>query len=139
MPAKTVQKRGRPRIGRKGYCIRLLPEAHKHLEDIAKRSKKVRLGDWLELIAETRGAPLTDDEGCSNLSELSCRLSCAVGEIVAFTEIIEEIVELEASMVTRDEVRKALLRLAGPCQYLFSMLKSEGLVKSSGRERRDGK
>ena len=45
------RKVGRPKTGKKGFCIRMTPKAKAALTRAARAAGYARLGDWLEILA----------------------------------------------------------------------------------------
>lgn len=125
---KTASRRGRPRTGKKPFCIRLSPGAYTDLCRIAGE-RGLSLSRWLELMATAKQAIPVDGEGDFDDDEALRRFDFLVRETHSSLIAIRELFDLDVAVAKKPQIKAHLEDIRGLSVKIFGFMESEGVLR----------
>lgn len=126
---KTRRRRGRPASGKKGFMVRMPPDAHEAIKQIAERNG-LAVGDWLAQLHLFDYSPRGTPESISSISISGLegerhRLVLLAAETSRLFEMLFEVVDVDHRIADDETVVRALSTLEAKRKRLLALLKRE--------------
>lgn len=125
---RTASTRGRPKTGKKAFCIRLSPGAYTDLCRIAGE-RSLSLSRWLELMATAKQALPVNGEGDFDDGEAGRRFDFLVRETHSLLITIRELFDLDVAVAKKPQIKALLEDIRGLSTEIFGFMESEGVLR----------